>query len=81
MHDLNDLYYFAKVIEHNGFSAASRAIGIPKSRLSRRLTALEEQLGARLIQRNTLALKPLSLVKPITCTAKPFLSMPKLLNR
>ena len=57
MHDLNDLYYFAKVIEHNGFSAASRAIGIPKSRLSRRLTALEEQLGVRLIQRNTRSIK------------------------
>jgi Transcriptional regulator len=29
MHDLNDLYYFAKVVEHGGFAAAGRALGDP----------------------------------------------------
>jgi len=53
MQDLNDLFYFAKVIEHGGFMAASRVIGIPKSRLSRRIAELEERLGVRLIQRTT----------------------------
>lgn len=37
MHDLNDLFYFAKVVEAGGFAAAGRTLGIPKSRLSRRI--------------------------------------------
>ena len=51
--DLNDFFYFAKVVEHEGFAPAGRAIGIPKSRLSRRIAVLEAQLGVRLIQRST----------------------------
>jgi DNA-binding transcriptional LysR family regulator len=51
--DLNDLYYFAKVVEAGGFAAAGRLLGIPKSRLSRRIAELEERLGARLLQRTT----------------------------
>jgi DNA-binding transcriptional LysR family regulator len=51
--DLNDLRFFAAVVEHSGFSAAGRALGIPKSRLSKRVAALEEGLGVRLLQRTT----------------------------
>ncbi len=57
MQDLNDLYYFAKVVEAGGFAAAGRLLGIPKSRLSRRIAELEERLGARLLQRTTRSLK------------------------
>jgi len=53
MQNLNDLYYFAMVVEHGGFAAAERALGIPKSRLSRRISQLETDLGARLLQRST----------------------------
>ncbi|MCG5073259.1 LysR family transcriptional regulator [Paraburkholderia tagetis] len=53
MQDLNDLYYFAQVVDHQGFAPAGRALGIPKSTLSRRIAVLEEQLGVRLIQRST----------------------------
>jgi DNA-binding transcriptional LysR family regulator len=53
MQDLNDLYYFAMVVEHGGFAAAERALGIPKSRLSRRISQLEADLGVRLLQRST----------------------------
>lgn len=53
MQDLNDLLYFAKVVEFGGFMAASRMLGIPKSRLSRRVAELEERLGVRLLQRTT----------------------------
>ena len=53
MNDLNDLYYFAAVVDHGGFAAAERALGIPKSRLSRRISALEGELGVRLLQRST----------------------------
>jgi DNA-binding transcriptional LysR family regulator len=51
--DLNDLYYFAQVVEHGGFAAAGRALGIPKSKLSRRIAALEERLGTKLLLRTT----------------------------
>ena len=55
MHDLNDLYFFAQVVEHNGFAAAARKLGLPRSRLSRRIGLLEQRLGVRLIQRSTRA--------------------------
>lgn len=51
--DLNELFYFAKVVDNGGFTAAQRAIGIPKSRLSRRVGELEKRLGVRLLQRDT----------------------------
>lgn len=53
MQNLNDLYYFAKVVECGGFAAAGRALGIPKSRLSRRIAELESRLDANLLQRTT----------------------------
>ena len=53
MQDLNDLYFFAQVVDHGGYAAAGRALGIPKSKLSRRVLALEERLGVRLLQRST----------------------------
>lgn len=53
MQDLNDLYYFAQVVEHGGFAAASRVINVPKSKLSRRIAYLEERLGVRLLQRSS----------------------------
>jgi DNA-binding transcriptional LysR family regulator len=51
--DLNDLYYFAQVVEHGGFAPAGRALGEPKSKLSRRIAALEERLQVRLLNRST----------------------------
>ena len=51
--DLNDLYYFVKVVDHGGFTAAGKALNMPKSRLSRRIAGLEEEYGVRLLQRST----------------------------
>jgi DNA-binding transcriptional LysR family regulator len=56
MEDLNDIYFFASVVQHGGFSAAARVIGVEKTRLSRRIAALEKRLGVRLLQRTTRAL-------------------------
>ena len=53
MQDLNDMLYFAEVVERGGFAAAGRALGVPKSRLSRRIAELEARLGVRLLQRTT----------------------------
>jgi DNA-binding transcriptional LysR family regulator len=53
MQDLNDFYYFVKTVEHGGFAPAGRALGIPKSKLSRRIAGLEEKLGVTLIYRST----------------------------
>lgn len=53
MQDLNDLYYFVQVVDHGGFAAAGRALGIQKSKLSRRILQLEERLGVRLLQRSS----------------------------
>lgn len=53
MRDLNDLNLFVSVVGNGGFSAAARALGIPKSRISRRVAALEDDLGVRLVERTT----------------------------
>ncbi|MFO6501838.1 LysR family transcriptional regulator [Serratia marcescens] len=47
MQNLNDMFPFAKVIEHGGFTAASKILDIPKSRLSRRIALLEAGLGVK----------------------------------
>lgn len=51
--DVNDLALFAKVIDYGSFTAAAEHTGLPKSTLSRRITSLEQQLGERLMVRNT----------------------------
>lgn len=53
MQPLDEFYYFAKVVEHGGYARAARALGIPKSRLSRHVTSLETRLGVRLVNRST----------------------------
>ncbi len=53
MRDLNDLYYFVQVVDHGGFAPAGRALGMPKSKLSRRIAQLEDDLGVRLLQRSS----------------------------
>ncbi len=49
----NDLYLFARVAEEGSFSRAAEFLDIPKSTLSRRMAALEAQLGERLLLRTT----------------------------
>ena len=53
MQPLEGFYYFTQVVEHRGFAKAARALGIPKSRLSRHVTAMEAVLSVRLLQRST----------------------------
>ena len=53
MNDLNDMVIFSKVAELQGISAAARALRMPKSKISRRMAALEDELGVRLLERST----------------------------
>lgn len=53
MQDLNDMLFFAEVVDRGSFAAAGRALNIPKSKLSRRVADLEGRLGVRLLQRTT----------------------------
>jgi DNA-binding transcriptional LysR family regulator len=51
--DLNNLYFFAKVVDFGSYTAAATALGLQTSKLSRRIAALETELGVRLINRTT----------------------------
>jgi DNA-binding transcriptional LysR family regulator len=50
---VDDLVLLSHIAEAGSFTEASRATGITKSRLSRRLSELEESLGIRLIERTS----------------------------
>ena len=49
----NDLLLFARVADDGSFSRAAEHLGLPKSTVSRRVAALETQLGERLLLRTT----------------------------
>jgi DNA-binding transcriptional LysR family regulator len=51
--DLNDTLIFVKVVQHGSITAAARALDLPKTTVSRKLRALEDRLGARLLNRTT----------------------------
>lgn len=53
MTDLNETLMFVTVVERGSFTAAARALGVPKTTLSRKVQALEERLGAMLLKRTT----------------------------
>ncbi|AQL37553.1 LysR family transcriptional regulator [Pseudomonas syringae] len=55
--NLNALIDFMLVATNEGLGKASRASGIPKATLSRRISELEEQMGIRLIERSARGLK------------------------
>jgi len=51
--DLNNLYFFARVVDCGSYTAAAEALGMQTSKLSRRIGALEKELGVRLLNRTT----------------------------
>ncbi|MGK4001549.1 LysR family transcriptional regulator [Sorangium sp. So ce1036] len=51
--DLESLKIFVKVAELGSFTRAGEHLGVPKARVSLRLSALEAELGVRLLQRTT----------------------------
>ncbi|MET0404948.1 MAG: LysR family transcriptional regulator [Cystobacter sp.] len=55
--DLNELLVFARVIQAGSFTAAARGLRMPKSTVSRKVSELEERVGAQLLQRTTRQLR------------------------
>ena len=53
--DLNRVAIFIRVVEARGFTAAARALGLPKSSVSRAVALLEDELGTQLLRRSTRA--------------------------
>lgn len=51
--NLNDIALFVEVARRKSFSLAARALAMPTSTLSRRISQLEQAIGLRLINRNT----------------------------
>jgi DNA-binding transcriptional LysR family regulator len=51
--DLNAILVFARVVDAGSFTGAARALAMPKSTVSRKVSELERRLGARLLQRST----------------------------
>ncbi len=51
--EADDLLLFARVMEAGSFSRAAERLHLPKSTVSRRMAALEERLGEKLLQRST----------------------------
>jgi DNA-binding transcriptional LysR family regulator len=51
--DLNEMLVFARVVQAGSFTTAAAQLGMPKSTVSRKVTDLEERLGARLLNRTT----------------------------
>ncbi|MEM9193302.1 MAG: LysR substrate-binding domain-containing protein [Myxococcota bacterium] len=47
------LQEFVTIVDLGSISAAARVLGVPRATLSRRLSSLEEELGVRLIHRET----------------------------
>lgn len=53
-----DLVAFAAVVEAGGFSAAARALGTARQLVHRRVVALEDCTGLRLLERSTRQVRP-----------------------
>jgi DNA-binding transcriptional LysR family regulator len=53
MNDLNNFLFFARIVEHGSLTSAAESLGVAKSMLSQRLSALEKELGVELIRRSS----------------------------
>jgi DNA-binding transcriptional LysR family regulator len=54
--DLNQISVFLQVVEAQSFTAAGKALGVPKSSVSRSVAKLEQELGVELLKRTTRSL-------------------------
>lgn len=61
MNDLNEISIFVRVAQLRSFSAAARALGLPVSTVSRKVSDMEKRLGVSLMKRTT---RKLNLTEP-----------------
>lgn len=57
-HKLRALEYLVAVVEHGGFNAAARKLGVAAPSVHRLVSALEAELGVVLLDRATSPLRP-----------------------
>jgi DNA-binding transcriptional LysR family regulator len=55
--DLNELLVFARVVQAGSFTSAARVLRMPKSTVSRKVSDLEERIGAQLLHRTSRKLR------------------------
>jgi len=91
MQNLDNLSLFLSIVESGTLTGAAKALGTPKSKLSRRLALLESEIGSQLIVRTTRsqqltetgeqlfrACKPhVEALKSIEASISDFISLPK----
>jgi len=69
--DANAALSFVKVVERGSFRAAASMLGLPRSTLSRRVAALEDRLGVRLLERTTRTLRLTDAGRAFVAEAQP----------
>lgn len=57
LNSLQEMQILVQVVDAGSFTAAGRRLELPKSSVSRRVTALEQRLGVRLLHRTTRSLR------------------------
>lgn len=58
MDRLSEMEAFVNVVDHSGFTGAATRMGVSKSAVSKNVAALENRLGARLLNRTTRRVSP-----------------------
>jgi DNA-binding transcriptional LysR family regulator len=71
--DLNRLRTFVRVLDQGSFTAAARALGLPKSSVSKAVRQLETALGIQLIQRSSRSVRATDAGSALHAAIKPAL--------
>jgi len=79
--DLRQLRHLLALERHRNFARAAEAVGLTQSALSRSLQALEDELGARLFDRDRTRVEPTAVGARLIELAAPLLSQARLAER
>jgi DNA-binding transcriptional LysR family regulator len=79
--DLRQLRHVLALDRHRNFARAAEDVGLTQPALSRSLQALEEELGAKLFDRDRSRVQPTALGKRLVELSRPLLNQAKLVER